>query len=106
LYRRLDVALTTRLHGAVFSAAAEIPFAAFSYLPKVGGFLRHVGMSDWTISMDEFQDARRLFDRVASLITRRHQVAAALRENVAVARARAHRHFDTIAELLAGREAA
>jgi polysaccharide pyruvyl transferase WcaK-like protein len=106
LYRRVDLALTTRLHGAVFSAAAETPFAALSYLPKVRGFLRHVGMDEWSIGMDELQDDRRLFERVGSLVRRRHEVAEILRVNAARAACAAQRHFDTIAELVDGREAA
>jgi polysaccharide pyruvyl transferase WcaK-like protein len=106
LYHRMDVALTTRLHGAVFSAAAGTPFAAFSYLPKVQGFLREVGMGEWCIPMKDLQDEQWLFTKVADLIARRHEVADALKVNVQRVERRAQEHFNVIAHLMRRPEAA
>ncbi len=100
LYRRVDIALTTRLHGAVFSAAAGTPFLAISYLPKVQGFVRHVGMDEWSLSVDEFEDEETVFRKVTSLIARRKEIAAALREAVRHAQNRAQKHFEIMARLL------
>jgi polysaccharide pyruvyl transferase WcaK-like protein len=106
LYHWIDVALTTRLHGAVFSAAARTPFAAFSYLPKVQGFLREVGMSEWSIAMEDLEDHQLLFTRVADLIARRHEVTAALKANMNHVERRAQEHFNVIAHLMRRPEAA
>jgi colanic acid/amylovoran biosynthesis protein WcaK/AmsJ len=100
LYRWLDVALTTRLHGAVFSATARTPFLAIAYLPKVHGFLRQVGMEEWSLAMPHIQDEEALFKKAAELIVRRQAVTERLNETVGNAEQRAREHFDIMSGLL------
>jgi colanic acid/amylovoran biosynthesis protein len=106
IYGRIDVALTTRLHGAVFSAAARKPFVSVSYLPKVRGFLRHVGMEDWSLALEDFQNEELLFRKMAALIGRREEIAGRMSESVGCAERRAQEHFDIIARLMPYPEAA
>ncbi len=106
LYRWIDLALTTRLHGAVFSAAARTPFLAISYLPKVRGFLRHIGMEEWSLELEDFQDEQLLFQKMVSLIARREDVVKRLIENLSCAEQRAQEHFDTMVKLMRHAEAA
>lgn len=106
IYRCIDLALTTRLHGAVFSAAARTPFLAISYLPKVRGFLRHIGMEEWSLGLEDFQDEERLYEKMANLIARREDVVERLSENVRCAEQRAQEHFDIMAKLIRHAEAA
>ena len=106
IYRWIDLALTTRLHGAVFSAAARTPFLAISYLPKVRGFLRHIDMEEWSLGLEDFQDEERLFQKVARLIARREEVVKRLSENVGIAEQRAQDHFDIMVKLMRYPEAA
>jgi polysaccharide pyruvyl transferase WcaK-like protein len=106
LYHCLDVALSTRLHGAVFSAAARTPFAALAYLPKVEGFLRQAGMQEWRIGMEMLDDEGGLFEKLASLIARRHEVSEFLRLNMGHIESRARKHFDVIAGSMRRPEAA
>jgi polysaccharide pyruvyl transferase WcaK-like protein len=105
-YRALDVALTTRLHGAVFSAAARKPFIAVSYLPKVKGFLRHVGMEEWSLTLEDFQDEDKVFRKIADLIARREEVVERLAQAVSRAEHEVQEHFDIIERLVRYPEAA
>ena len=106
IYRWIDLALTTRLHGAVFSAAARTPFLAISYLPKVRGFLRHIDMEEWSLGLEDFQDEERILQKVARLIARREEVVKRLSENVGIAEQRAQDHFDIMVKLMRYPEAA
>jgi colanic acid/amylovoran biosynthesis protein len=106
IYAGIDAALTTRLHGAVFSAAARKPFLSVSYLPKVRGFLRHIGMEEWSLGVEDFQDEERLFEKMSALIARREEIAERLSENVGRAERRAQEHFDIMARLMPYPEAA
>ena len=100
IYRWIDLALTTRLHGAVFSAAAHTPFLAVAYLPKVQGFLRHVGMEEWSLALEDFQEEEHLVQKIAGLIARKQEVATRLRETVPRAQRQAQEHFDVMARLV------
>jgi polysaccharide pyruvyl transferase WcaK-like protein len=106
LYHCIDLALPTRLHGAVFSAAARTPFAAIAYLPKVRGFLREVGMEEWTIAIEMLGDEGSLFEKIANLMARRHEVSEFLKLNMEHVESRAQEHFDVIARLMRCPEAA
>jgi colanic acid/amylovoran biosynthesis protein len=106
VYHLLDLVLTTRLHGAVFSAAARKPFVAVSYLPKVKGFLRHLGMEEWSLALDDFQDEATAFRKIADLIARREEVIERLTETVSCAERQAQEHFDIIERLMRYPEAA
>ncbi len=106
LYRSLDLAVTTRLHGAVFSAAARKPFIAVSYLPKVKGFLRHVGMEEWSLTLKDFQDEDKVFRRITELMARREEVIERLIKTVSFAEHQVQEHFDIIERLVRYPEAA
>ncbi len=79
VYQQCDAAITVRLHGAVFAAAAGTPFVALNYWPKVEGFCEWVespckGMEpdEWVepfLAMWDEREAerRRLRARVAEL---------------------------------------
>jgi polysaccharide pyruvyl transferase WcaK-like protein len=106
LYRHIDLAVTTRLHGAVFSAAARKPFLSVAYLPKVRGFLRHVGMEEWRLATADLHDQAAVLQKIAELIGQRDEVVAHLTRSVEAAERRAQEHFDIMAGLLRCAEAA
>lgn len=52
MYGLCDVALTVRLHAAVFAAIAGTPVVAIEYLPKVRGFMEFLGAEDLLVPVD------------------------------------------------------
>lgn len=52
LFRRLDMCLTMRLHGLIFSAVAKTPFIALADDPKVDAHVAELGLNpgEWIVS--------------------------------------------------------
>lgn len=44
---RADVVISMRLHAAVIAATLGVPTIALSYAPKVGSFMKQIGMTDY-----------------------------------------------------------
>ncbi len=81
---RMDIVLSMRLHGLIFSAASGVPLAGVSYDPKVTAFLDYAGQENYVQLADA--DAEKLcalVDAAAALRGDRTALAeraAALRE--------------------------
>ncbi len=44
---RMEVAVSMRLHGLIFSSLSGAPLVGVSYDPKIGSFLRYLGYGQW-----------------------------------------------------------
>jgi len=95
LYRQCQVALTVRLHGAVFAAAAGVPHVALNYWPKVRGFC------DWTGSPCLDLDDDGVVDVFVALWRRRDEERERLQARVAEMRAMIPGYWDVIEEAIA-----
>ncbi|MFC1705295.1 polysaccharide pyruvyl transferase family protein [Planctomycetota bacterium] len=51
VYEMACASLTIRLHAAVFSSVVGTPVVALNYLPKVAGFMSHVGSERFTYNL-------------------------------------------------------
>jgi len=94
LYRQCQAALTVRLHGAVFAAAAGVPHVALNYWPKVAGFC------DWTGSPCLDLDDDGIVDAFLDVWQRRDEERGRLQARVAEMRAMIPRYWDVIEEAI------
>lgn len=105
LYKLVAGAFTTRLHGAVFAAAAGTPFLALEYLPKVTGFLRHLALESCGATLDDLADPARIASRIAACLHTTTHHRAALLQIAAAARRRSIAHFRPLETILNRRAA-
>jgi len=94
LYRQCKAALTVRLHGAVFAAAAGVPHVALNYWPKVRGFC------DWTGSPCLDLDDDGVVDVFVDLWQRRDEERERLQARVAEMRVMIPQYWDVIEEVV------
>ena len=64
-----DLVIALKLHAAILSAAANVPFVLLAYQPKALDFAASIGWEDLTIRADELSSSK-LIDLVSFLIER------------------------------------
>jgi len=69
-----EFAICTRMHSALLSFIAEIPFVTIAYSPKTINFLEDFGLEDWNISIEDFT-ANKLKKKVDKLISKKDSEA-------------------------------
>lgn len=52
------VVLGMRLHSLIFAAGVQVPTIAISYDPKVAGFMSFIGLNDFVIPLNDFEELR------------------------------------------------
>ena len=81
LYSLADVALTVRLHGAVFASRMGIPTVGLSYDPKVSGFFSSMGRQAFCFEMPA--SPFEVFERLRYLVDNRQTESQHVQEVVA-----------------------
>ena len=63
---RLTLLIGARFHSLVFAAAATVPMFAISYDPKVSGFVKSIGQSQFLCELDSltFEDFKEKVDLI------------------------------------------
>jgi len=99
-YKLMDIAVVTRLHGAVFSAAVKTPFIAVDYLPKVRGFLRHIAMESYAVTLDDLADIKGTVNIIQDILANKKDIIQQLKTGVERAKKDVQKHFDIIESLV------
>ena len=100
LYEHVDVTVSARLHGAVFSIVAGKPVLAIDYLPKVSGFMLQVGLGENVVTLDQLSDTDSLVAMARRLVANRIALGEQMKKSVAIAKFRANVHFNVATNLL------
>ena len=53
---KMEVVVSMRLHGLIFSSLSGAPLVGVSYDPKIGSYLRYLGYGQWTELGDLTED--------------------------------------------------
>ncbi len=86
LFAAADLALTMRLHGAIFATSQGTPFVALAYDPKVAAFAAEVGLPEQAMSLTA--DAQTLTEALQRTWENRATLQAHLREAAAALKKR------------------
>jgi polysaccharide pyruvyl transferase WcaK-like protein len=92
---RLDFIITCRFHGAVFAHLMNIPFIAISHHPKVRSLMVDLGLADFCLNIDDF-DEQVLGATFARLVRERTRVKMQLADKAVDYRQRLATQFDTL----------
>jgi colanic acid/amylovoran biosynthesis protein len=73
LYKQLDVMVASRLHSGIFALSVGTPTLFIGYLTKTRGVLEDLGMQEWLIELEKFEEAE-LINKLEKLWQNRIQV--------------------------------
>lgn len=93
-----ELVVSARLHGLIFAAVAGVAGLGLDYEPKVRGVMADAGQAEACVSLPELA-AGRLPAAIDALWPRREEVGQALAAYARVARERAARSFELLADL-------
>jgi polysaccharide pyruvyl transferase WcaK-like protein len=77
VYQTLDLMIGTAFHSVIFAIQAGVPVIAIGYAPKVDRLMHELGLGDFLLKTDEWQQLPALVERV---IAEHDQIASRLRE--------------------------
>jgi polysaccharide pyruvyl transferase WcaK-like protein len=86
LLGRLDLYVSTRLHGYALAVGAGVPTVAVEFHPKMRGFAEELGVEDWVVPMRGISGAA-----VAS-------VCGSMLADLTASRTRLNQHLHTVTE--------
>ena len=103
LMSRCELVIGTRLHMLIFAASMGVPMIGISYDPKIDAFLDYIGQSDYCCDVRTLEPGQ-LTAAADSIMSRRDELRAGLRETAAKLRARAMSDCERAAELIKDKE--
>lgn len=102
--RHLDLLCGMRLHSLILASSELTPIAGITYQPKVGYYLRELGLDDRTLSFDDFT-SEKLCRHMLRCWKDRAELSAVLKRRIPVLQAKASGSADLVAALDEGAEA-
>jgi colanic acid/amylovoran biosynthesis protein len=72
-YKQIDVMIASRLHSGIFALSVGTPTLFIGYLTKTRGILEDLGMQEWLIELDNFDEGE-LIQKLEKLWQNRIQV--------------------------------
>lgn len=93
LIRDSDVLVSERLHAIVMASLLGVPSFVLAYDVKVRELAKTLGLTEWTVDINEPFDTSALADGLVDLIERRHAVGAAVVARSAELRTAARESF-------------
>jgi colanic acid/amylovoran biosynthesis protein len=98
-----DLVLSSRMHGAILSLVGGAPALALGYEPKMLGFLRKIGLEDWTLSMWDSTEEE-ILAAIEKLQANPQETEQRRREAVTCGRALAQKNVEAVKAALAARK--
>lgn len=90
ILQKIDAVLTGRMHCAILSLNRGVPVACVRYQGKFAGLFQHFGLDKLYLSPEEAMEPGRLEEMVNSLLDRREELGAKVRDGLSRIRAMSH----------------
>ncbi|QWT24308.1 polysaccharide pyruvyl transferase family protein [Subtercola sp. PAMC28395] len=102
LIESCDLVVSERFHAIVIASILGVPSVVLAYDVKVSGLANMLGLSDWTVDINQPFEAAALAGQMVDLIEQRETVSVQVRERSAELEVEARRNFDSIRQWIAG----
>jgi colanic acid/amylovoran biosynthesis protein len=102
MFSHATLSVTSRFHSCIFSLLEGIPSIAISYVWKTQGIMEELGLSEWVHDI-ETVEANAIVAQIDTIMGRRPQLSASVREKVGAHRTKFPLYSDLIGEALVGR---
>lgn len=102
LYRLVDISLTTRLHGAVFSAKVGTPPIGLSYEDKVRGFFKQIGLDENVFNV--YDDPDTIFTNMIQTLNNGDAISESITKDIRQLRSQLKEYLDVIIHLIEGKQ--
>jgi colanic acid/amylovoran biosynthesis protein WcaK/AmsJ len=79
LYGLMDIFVATRMHSGIFAISMGVPTLFVGYLQKTRGMLESLGLQEWLVEIDDFEQAR-FGEKLEGLWLRRDEIRRTLME--------------------------
>jgi len=101
LYGNVDISLTTRLHGAVFSAKVGTPPIGLSYEDKVRGFFAQIGLDENVFSIND--DPNIIFNKMMQTLNNRKNISKDLTNKIGQLKEQLDEYVNIVVSLIEGK---
>ena len=95
----VDVMIGMRLHTLIFSARSAVPMIGLSYDPKVEGFMRLIGQSDYILGSDQWKFGC-IMQLVERIFENKELISKKIRANLPALQAASKRNISEITKVV------
>ena len=95
----VDLMISTNMHPIIIASTACKPSIAISYHYKLDDYMNSVGLSEYTVRIDDFT-AEELFKKSVDALAQTEVLAEVVRKNHAIVKSRANKNIEAVKEIL------